>query len=277
LRKDAIYYRQRAQRAGTWDRIRNLGSKRGAGKFVPRVTTLRRRDGSMCDSSQVVNVYAGYLQEEVYDEPDMPFSPCPHADVVREPLPDSLNAPFDRGDLRAVIKQLKLWKSRKPNGVLNEMIKLIKSCLIIFLLFLEIFNLIFTTARIPLGWIYALIAMLPKLGGQRGGSKSPRPVSLIDTICKVFVRLLCNRLTERLKDRIRKTQYAYQKGKHGTDAVVFVIMLLEHHHELSDKSLEMLFLDLDHAFDRVRLGSLIHCLERLGVHGYMLDILTVLQ
>ena len=83
--------------------------------------------------------------------------------------------------------------------------------------------------------------------------------------------MLINRLVPLILPRLRKAQFANQRGRSALDALFLVLHLIEMHHDIPYETLEMLFVDVKAAFPTVTHEALRAALIRLGVHGAMLQ------
>ena len=60
---------------------------------------------------------------------------------------------------------------------------------------------------------------------QEGSATDPanyRPLSLLQTCYKLYARIIANRLTAGLDDRIRELQFGFRKGRSTSEAIYLV-------------------------------------------------------
>ena len=79
---------------------------------------------------------------------------------------------------------------------------------------LNLYNMSFSEGRLPKAWKKAIIIPIPKPGGGF------RPVSLTSCLCKMFERILLERLTYVMGDEVSNNMYGFMKGRGTTDAVI---------------------------------------------------------
>ena len=104
-----------------------------------------------------------------------------------------------------------------------------------------------------------------------------RPISLVDTYGKLFVRILTTRLAKAVDERLGNTQYGFRKGWGGMANIFYILQLSEQCHELLEEALIVIFLDLKMCFDRIRSEELRSALQRTGVKGKMLEMIMCLH
>ena len=81
--------------------------------------------------------------------------------------------------------------------------------------------------------------------GKKKDPKSPssyRPISLVNTVYKIYAALLHNRIKEAIDHRISPYQFGFRAGR-STSTPIFVIRRLLEIHERHGVSFYALFLD----------------------------------
>lgn len=160
-------------------------------------------------------------------------------------------------EIELVIKNLPSSKSPGPDGITYEFYKKFRKLVIPRLtdLFNDILNL---TKPIPESWKESLIILIPKKEKEKHLVQNWRPIALINSDCKIFMKIVANRLNSRPLSRIIGN---HQNGFISKRSIVDNILDIESilHSETSESS-ALLFLDQQKAFDRVE-------------HSYMLDTL----
>lgn len=228
----------------------------------------------MCAHDEVEEVFADFLENNVWAPAETPFVENEHQHNVGPQLSNVMNEDINPKEVVYAARKLKLGKSRKPTGVPNELLKtVILGSVELLILFTQCFNKVFATLKYPYTWLCAWITMIWKNKGSQCDPEMYRPISLFDTISKLYIRILLQRLVDHTKDRIRKSQYAYQKGKSLIDAVYVLLRLAEHLHGVDDQTLHLIFIDFYKCFDKVDSGGLHHALRRIGIHGRLLNAL----
>ena len=98
-----------------------------------------------------------------------------------------------------------------------------------------------------------------------------RPISLLNSAYKLYAAMLCNRLQEGLRDRIRTNQYGFQKDKSTVDALHIIRRIQDLFVDFPDTPLYLCFLDWEKAFDRVHPDALLFALTRIGAPQMYID------
>ena len=119
-------------------------------------------------------------------------------------------------------------------------------------------------------WLLAVVAAIFKKY-SRFLPENYRPISLVDTISKLFVRILTSRLSDAVSDRLGPTQFGFRKGWSAMGNIFYILQLAEQAVQLAEEALVVIFLDLKMCFDRIRTEELRSALERIGVHGRLLE------
>lgn len=127
---------------------------------------------------------------------------------------------FTERELAQAIKAMKNGKAPGPDGVTVEAVKIFHQACPEKML--EMFNKMLVRGKFPTEWKTARVVLLPKKGRDLNLSSGYRPICLINTIGKLYERLLLNRLQEELdeKDLISENQHGFRRGKSTTSAML---------------------------------------------------------
>ena len=130
------------------------------------------------------------------------------------------------------------------------------------------------TGRMPEGNLLAFICPIFK-GGDKTDPANYRPIALTNHMVKIFERVVRQELVQHLDANgfTNRSQHAYKVG-HST-----ITQLLSHLDSVlnileSGDSVDVIYLDLAKAFDKVDHGVLISKLFQLGVRGKVLTWIT---
>lgn len=130
-----------------------------------------------------------------------------------------------------------------------------------------LFQKILEQEDVPDDWRDANVVPIFK-GGNRSNASNYRPVSLTSQISKIFESIARDEMVNFFEKHkvIRNTQHGFRKGKSClTNLLVFLDRLTRYMDE--GASMDVIFLDLAKAFDKVPHRRLIQKLEKHGIGG----------
>ena len=132
-------------------------------------------------------------------------------------------------------------------------------------------NACLSQGRMPELWKAGEIVALYKKNNPRK-LENYRPITLWDTIYKIFTRLIANRLSTYVEPYLRSTQYGFRKRRSTTHAIHVVRRTIEafFHKSAPEHDLNVLMLDWSKAFDRVDSDTLSDALTAFGIGGTFL-------
>ena len=125
---------------------------------------------------------------------------------------------------------------------------------------LTLFNIIFQLLIYPVQWVYSKLVVHFK-SGNRMACENYRGISIMDTLAKVYDKLLLNRLS--LWSAIDKCQARAQKGRGCTEQIITLRLLIDLA-KYKKRKLYVLFIDFSKAYDRVPQHKLIEYVKSLG-------------
>jgi hypothetical protein len=102
-------------------------------------------------------------------------------------------------DVQAVISGLNFSKAPGPNGIPNRDMKHLPKRAVSLLA--QIFNAVLLTHLFPTVWKYARVISILKLGKDPALNSSYRPISLLDTIGKIYENILLSRILHETNER----------------------------------------------------------------------------
>ncbi|EFO88306.1 hypothetical protein CRE_08487 [Caenorhabditis remanei] len=141
---------------------------------------------------------------------------------------------------------------------------LIKKCATSLALLLSIvFNDSFRTSTVPQSWKKAVVTPVLKKGNA-SFSNNYRPISLTDPFSRIFERIICNRIKSDFAHMLSVHQHGFLAKRSCAYSLVQVISnynnILKTH-----KSLDVVFFDLQKAFDQVPHNLLLNKLSSFGI------------
>ena len=167
------------------------------------------------------------------------------------------------------LKQLKCGKAEGPDGISNYILKTFAEEITPKLT--ELFNMITETETIPKQWKIAELILLYKKG-NREEIKNYRPISLTSNICKVYTKILKNRMYNYLDNAQSPEQAGFRRNYSTIDHLFTVNQLIEKTNEYRINAY-ILFIDFEKAFDIVNLEYLWNALARQGIPQKFIKII----
>ena len=190
-------------------------------------------------------------------------------------LSTTCSKPFTIQEVALVTKLLPKGKSPGHDGILYEHI--IRAKQPIDMALTALFNSVLNFEEIPGQWKTSLLIPLYKgKGKDKSDPSSYRPVSLIPVFCKIFEKVLLNRVTTefqlRLIDFPSNQQNGFQRNL-SCLTTAFNMQETVYYQIENNSDVYVAFLDQKAAFDSVRHRALLLKLGRLGLVGKTLRII----
>jgi len=118
-------------------------------------------------------------------------------------------------EVNTAIMGLKVSNAPGPNGIPNRVLKHLPKRAVSLLSY--VFNAVLCTHHFPQVWKHARVISILKPGKDPALLSSYRPISLLDTIGKLFEKILLDRILYVVNERglLRDEQFGYRPG-HST-------------------------------------------------------------
>ncbi|XGW28640.1 hypothetical protein V3C99_008428 [Haemonchus contortus] len=222
---------------------------------------LRSFDGSILTSDRDRAELLAGVFETVYQDSD-PGEPPSCEGMSFPKMADSVW--FDRHEIYSLLSRWPTCSSNTPDGIPFKFIKLTSACISSPLEYL--FNLIFFRAEVPKRWRHAFVTPLKKKSPAYDPSNY-RPISITSLFCRIFEKIIKKKIELHLKehDILPCCQHGFRKGK-STET-----QMLESLNEWTfamdlKRSIDVIYLDFQKAFDKVPHDLLLLKLEQVGIH-----------
>ena len=111
--------------------------------------------------------------------------------------------------------------------------------------------------------------------GDRSDMANYRPISLLNSIYKIFAAIIQKRLAEGLDVYLQKTQYGFRQKKGTADALHYVRRMIDKGEMTNSKTL-LVLLDWEKAFDKVLHDRLLEALRRMNVPEKLVKIIQAM-
>jgi hypothetical protein len=178
----------------------------------------------------------------------------------------------NHSEIAWIVRHFKPRKAAGPDGIQNIILQhLPRSALQIIA---EIFNSSLALNYFPTHWKVAKIIMLPKPGKDHTSPLNYRPISLLNSLGKLFEQIILKRLNYQLRELkvIRNEQYGFKRGHSTTHALLRNVENITHGFNYN-KATVILFLDIERAFDKVWTTGLIAKLIKAKIPPHLIHII----
>lgn len=135
---------------------------------------------------------------------------------------------------------------------------------------LSAYNHIWNTEIFPTSWRESYLIPIPKPGKATNDPKNLRPIYLSSCMMKLFERMINRRLMNELENKniLGANQSAFRKGRQTLDPLteiedIYTKAIDEHKH------VELIFLDLEKAYDKTWRHLILKNLAKAGIGGRM--------
>ena len=240
-----------------WKRIMDRNDPRLLWKAINWKGEISDRDTAKPGDEQFSLHFQNLLNFNTRDQPEISLDDAPYVPV--------LDDPFTLLELENVLKEGKAGKSY--TGICPGLLSCLPITWITFIL--TLFNLIFLGLNYPAQWAYSKLIVLFK-SGDKLDCGNYRGISIMDTLAKLYDKLLLNRLS--LWSAIDKCQAGAQKSR-GCIEQIMTLRLLIDLALCKKRKLYILFIDFSKAYDRVPRQKLIEYMKSLGCGRTMLSAL----
>ena len=100
-----------------------------------------------------------------------------------------------------------------------------------------------------------------------------RTISLMPHITKLFLRIILNRIKYKIDNEIGEEQFGF-RANNGTREATFCFNIISQKFITVLKEIYACFIDYSKAFDRVHHSQIVECLEKIGIDGKDIRIIT---
>ena len=186
------------------------------------------------------------------------------------PADSAVPPSFSREELQDALRQLKKDKAPGSDGIRQDLFRVLNYTNETSLL--RLFNSIFRSKQIPKDWKKALVVSIYKNKGLDTDPANYRPISLLNTLYKLYAAMLQKRLAADLDHKLRETQYGFRARK-GTKDPIFILRRYQDYSAKTGRRAHLLFLDWKMAFDKLDHSALLISLARLGLSQHYISII----
>ena len=212
---------------------------------------IKKRNGEVAVDREEVKQRWHEYTSELFDDDRVPFE----LEVTEEGLP------IQRSEVEAAIRQMKRGKAIGEDGVVVEMVEALGawgSGVV-----MQLANKIYDSGQIPTPMQLSTFITIPKKPGAMECNKH-RTISIMSQLGKIVLRVILNRVRNKIRPEIPEEQYGFVKGKGTANAIFLLRMICERAIEMQ-RDVYLCFIDYQKAFDTVRHEEMMRMLARLEV------------
>ena len=171
--------------------------------------------------------------------------------------PNTPNREMDitEDEITKCIRESKIRKAAGPDQVAYEHLK--ASADVLISIWKELFNKCMEPGTVPEQWRRAVLKILYKGKGDTGDMNSYRGVVLENTLFKIFMKILTNRLMNITQLYIPENQFGFRKGKSTIQAASALLHEIEEALSRPTGKYYVVFVDYEKAFDYINRDKLL--------------------
>ena len=177
---------------------------------------------------------------------------------------------FSLEELQAALTKLRKGRAPGPDQVTPDLLKLLDHNAEKILL--DHYNQVWETGIVPQNWLDAVVVSIYKGKGLDTDPSNYRPISLLNSLYKLFAAMLQSRLSAQHEQNLRATQYGFRTKK-STSQPLFILRRAMEWSEMTNNHLHFLFLDWKQAFDSIDHNAMLHALGRFGLSARALAVI----
>ncbi|CAH2108991.1 unnamed protein product [Euphydryas editha] len=191
------------------------------------------------------------------------------------PLPDEPLPPTSVDEVESIVKKLHSKKSPGPDRITNKTVKRLPSQLLMLLVM--IYNSLLAGCSFPDQWKEAIVIGIQKPGKPGNLPSSYRPISLLNSLGKVYERIILIRLKqamERMKPPLINEQFGFRTNHSSVHQVHRITEHILRGFAISrSRTTGAVFFDIAKAFDKVWHNGLVFKLYQYGLPDRLVRII----
>ncbi|KAL4142816.1 hypothetical protein QTP88_005213 [Uroleucon formosanum] len=171
-------------------------------------------------------------------------------------------------EVKAAIRSLKNCKAPGSDSIPSELIKYGGD---------DIYNFIYRIClrvwqeeKIPENWNEAIIIPLHKKG-DKTECNNYRGISLLNSVYKIFSKVLLNRLIPYAEECLGEYQSGFRKGRSTIEQLSVIAQIIEKKYEFRQNMWQM-FVDFRKAYDSIHRNSLYNIMEEFGFPDKLINL-----
>ena len=223
-------------------------------KKINRSNAIKRDDGTvLMETEEVMERWEEYIRE-LFDDDRIE-----NLEVrINEEGPSII-----KDEVENAIRKMKTGKLTGEDEIAVEMLVALEDYGLDIVT--EIVNGIYESGEIGPQMYRSTFIPIPKNAGTLDCNKH-RTISIMNHITKILLKVILNRIRNKILPEISNEQCGFMKGKGTRNAIFILRSLMERVIEVN-KKLYICFVDFEKAFDKVKHEDLIKMLEELELDG----------
>lgn len=181
---------------------------------------------------------------------------------------------FSEEELRQCTKSLRCGAAPEPDGIPNEVLKLVAD--VWPELLLDVFNGCLQQGCFPNSWKRQILVLLHKPNKPLKEPSSYRPLCLLDSAGKMLERLIAHRLTAHLDSQggLSDRQFGFRRGRSAVDAISEVVSRARSALDRKEKAFgAVITIDIRNAFNTARWDVIIEALKSKHTPDYLMRVI----
>jgi len=232
---------------------------------------MKNQQGQVVAADQRTTVLADHYENHQWA--DDPTPQLPARPPIHPPLEVS-TTPFTPPELRRARTKIKTGKAAGEDHISNEFVRLMLTVPALFTLILSMFNDCWVAVVIPGDWWVArIVAIFKNKGLPIELPESYRPIALLQSLYKLYTKLIELRLAPYLHPRICRWQYGFLPKLSVDNAIFVALRMFELADWYANLPVYVLLLDWAKCYDRIRTAPMLDALRRLGVPPHFILVL----
>ena len=255
-----------------WKKIKKL-----QGKFVPNPLPILKVNGNYItepkEVAEVLGKHFANISSVSQFSPE--FQQIRRSTIVTPPPSnntEAFNIPFTMDEMLNALNNSKLT-SPGEDGIRYEMIRHLPEASKFFLL--DTLNGLWVSHKNPKSWKISEIVPAFKPGKDPENPRNYRPIALTSCICKLFERMVNNRLVWYLetKNLLTNRQFGFRKNCSTLDPLLMISREIQNAFAVQNQVFGVFF-DLEKAYDTTWRNGILKQLASWGIGGNMFAFLN---
>ena len=256
---------------GAWKGLREIQKGRAGLRSIKR-SSVKHLDGTKC-VGQEDTLQRWHEHFELVLNVNSSFDENVFQSVEQHPLRSEMAEPPSEEEVIEALGKVKINKAPGKNGILPEMVRGCGGEMLTHIM--DLFCTVWREGRVPAEWRDAILVPIPKKG-DLSQCDSWRGISLLDTMGKLFTKVIQVRLQKVAEEVLPDSQCGFRRDRGCVDMIYSARQLMEKTKEHRSK-LFMLFVDLRKAYDSVPRQALWLVLQKYGIPPVLVNLIKSLH